>query len=202
MFCKRCGSKLKEGTRFCVTCGASLTDDNGPVTQNSKKDMGNTIGVYGEIPENNEETFGVRDAEQIQQMDEVTIGPLSSVNTSCTNEVNTPSNKVGFIKAVSLFFSNYFNFKGRASESEYWWAFLFNTMIIFLLLPSLILFTTRGSIFILALLIPNISLAVRRLHDVGKSGVWYLIGFVPIVGPIFLLIQFLKGSDGNNRWSE
>jgi uncharacterized membrane protein YhaH (DUF805 family) len=167
---------------------------------------------YIVIPENNEETFGVRDAEQIQQMDEVTIGPFSDVNTYCPKEVKVKSNKVGFIKAIALFFINYANFSGRASRSEYWWVVLFEVLAIIPLLPSSLysyslyyfshIISYREVMYILALLIPNISLVVRRLHDIGKSGLWCLMGLIPIGGPIFLLIQFLKGSDGNNRWSE
>ena len=39
-------------------------------------------------------------------------------------------------------------------------------------------------------LIPTIALGVRRLHDIGKSGLWYLLILVPLVGPVILLIWF------------
>lgn len=108
--------------------------------------------------------------------------------------------KVGFGKAISLFFKNYANFKGRASKSEYWWGFLFN-LIFGVILGQI---SDVAPLFIglcgIALIIPWIALTVRRLHDVGKSGAWYFMGFIPLAGAIILLIQCLKDSEGDNQW--
>ena len=53
----------------------------------------------------------------------------------------------------------------------------------------------------LILLIPSISVSVRRLHDIGKSGWWLLLGFIPIAGPIVLLVWFCTDSQpGKNQW--
>ena len=53
----------------------------------------------------------------------------------------------------------------------------------------------------LILLIPSISVSVRRLHDIGKSGWWLLLGFIPIAGPIVLLVWFCTDSQpGENQW--
>ena len=107
--------------------------------------------------------------------------------------------RVGFGEAIVLYFKNYVNFSGRSRRSEYWYAFLF-TVILNLVLgfpyPELL------DILSLVLLCPNLALAVRRLHDTGKSGWYYFVTFVPIGGPIWMLIQMCKDSEGVNDWGQ
>lgn len=57
-----------------------------------------------------------------------------------------------------------------------------------------------SNLWSLAILVPNLALSVRRLHDVGKSWVWILWSFLPIVGQIILLIQYCKDSAPANQW--
>ena len=119
---------------------------------------------------------------------------------------------MSFVEAVkTCLVEKYCTFSGRATRSEFWWFQLFTFLAEFISVGICALIAesldSEGIIIIpiliyVFLLIPNFSVIVRRLHDVGKSGVWCLMGFIPTVGPVFLLIQFLKGSDGNNRWSE
>ncbi len=111
---------------------------------------------------------------------------------------------------------NYANFDGRASRSEYWYYALFNCIImIALYMLSIIgayiaatsddgtfggLISIVSSIVMvlygLATLIPNIAVAVRRLHDIGKSGWWYFILCIPCgIGAIWFLILMVTGSD-------
>ncbi|MDE7227822.1 MAG: DUF805 domain-containing protein [Treponemataceae bacterium] len=54
----------------------------------------------------------------------------------------------------------------------------------------------------LAIVIPSIALSIRRLHDVGRSGWWFLINLVPVVGGIVFLVFTLMASDGANKWGE
>jgi uncharacterized membrane protein YhaH (DUF805 family) len=78
---------------------------------------------------------------------------------------------------------NYANFNGRASRQEYWMFFLFN--IIFAFVAGFVdAFLGLGFLYllyVLAVFIPGLAVAVRRLHDVGKSGWWYLIALVPFI---------------------
>lgn len=81
------------------------------------------------------------------------------------------------IEAVKRFFLKYVKFSGRASRSEYWWVQLFLLIAYFLIffLDGLLFRKSAGFvnlIFELALFIPSISIAVRRLHDSNKSGWW------------------------------
>ena len=68
---------------------------------------------------------------------------------------------MGFGESIKTCFNKYATFSGRASRSEFWW---------FQLAFFLSFFTIIGG---LILLLPNMSVTVRRLHDVGKSGWWY-----------------------------
>ena len=104
---------------------------------------------------------------------------------------------VGFAEAIKLAFSHYADFRGRATRSEYWWFTLFNIIVssvLGLALPIL------SWLWTLAVLIPGFALCVRRLHDVGKSGWFYLWILLPLAGVVILLIQFLKESTEDNQW--
>ncbi|QDT67034.1 DUF805 domain-containing protein [Calycomorphotria hydatis] len=95
----------------------------------------------------------------------------------------------------------YAKFDGRARGKEYWYFVLFNILISFVLglIDGAIMEATDapvgvlGLLYMLAALIPGIAVTIRRLHDTGRSGFWILISFIPLVGPLILLI-FLAGS--------
>lgn len=131
---------------------------------------------------------------------------------------------MGFKEAVnSVLKQNYANFQGRAARSEYWFFALF-VFIVAAILTGLLFatvdFNTQQvsglgyvviailAVFYLAILIPSIAVAVRRLHDRNMSGWWYLgfivlsaIPFVGVVASIAMLVIFcLKGTDGDNRF--
>ena len=87
---------------------------------------------------------------------------------------------------------NYCNFDGRASRSEFWWYFLFTfilgvVMTIAFHWNPTVLNVVTGAVNLL-LLLPGIGLSVRRLHDIGKSGWWLLLAFIPIIGSIILIV--------------
>lgn len=105
---------------------------------------------------------------------------------------------------------NYANFSGRARRSEYWYFTLFN--IIFAIL-AMVLDSVLGlnfaplpygpvyALYALAMLIPGLAVAVRRLHDVNKSGWFFLIALIPFIGSIWLLILFCsEGTKGTNNY--
>lgn len=98
---------------------------------------------------------------------------------------------------------NYVNFEGRATRPEYWWFTLAYAIvnIILSLIPRA--GTILSGFLGLAVLIPSIGVAVRRLHDINKSGWWLLIALVPIVGYIIVILWFVKPSDnGENQYGE
>ena len=110
-----------------------------------------------------------------------------------------------FSNSISTCLKKYFNFKDRASRSEYWYFQLVLTPIyIWSQFPSddtqiLVI----QVILTFGLLIPGISAGVRRLHDRDKSGWFMLISFIPILGAIFLLVMLAeKGTPGKNKFGE
>ena len=108
-----------------------------------------------------------------------------------------------FSEAVKSGFDHYTKFDGRAGRPAYWWWFLFGILvgigasIIDAIIGS---FGVVSGLAALALLLPGLSVSIRRLHDTDHSGWWVLIGLIPIIGFIVLLIFYLRQSDpGENR---
>ena len=109
-----------------------------------------------------------------------------------------------FAEAVRSGFDHYVRFDGRASRPAFWWWFLFGILvgigasIIDAIIGS---FGVVSGLAALALLLPNLSVAIRRLHDTDHSGWWVMIGLIPIIRFIVLLIFYLRQSDtGENQY--
>ncbi len=96
----------------------------------------------------------------------------------------------------------YADFTGRATRTAYWMFVLL--YIIFYIVASIVdvlLGTVLiAAIYSLALLVPSISIACRRLHDTGRSGWWQLLLFIPILGALVVLFFLVQGSDGDNEY--
>lgn len=118
--------------------------------------------------------------------------------------------------AVTTVLSKYATFQGRAARPEYWW-WVLATLILFIALA-----VVDGALFApmmgfeafsedagqplsflasLALLLPNLAVSVRRLHDTDRSGWWLLLAIIPIIGSLVLLFFMIqRGTDGANRF--
>lgn len=109
------------------------------------------------------------------------------------------------ISAVKTVLNGYAKFEGRSGRPEYWWFVLayFITAIVVSFVGGVIgaqqLLT---NILTLALIIPTVAVAVRRFHDIGKSGWWTLIGLIPLVGWIALIYFTAQPSVGPNEHGE
>jgi len=125
---------------------------------------------------------------------------------------------MNMMTAVKTALTKYATFNGRATRPEYWWW----------ILAMIILFTVLGLIdgaviapllgfeafdpeagqpvsFIasLGLLLPNLAVSARRLHDTDRSAWWLLLGLIPVIGTLVLLVFYvLRGTDGPNRFGE
>lgn len=102
--------------------------------------------------------------------------------------------------------NKYATFDGRASRSEYWW-FVLASLIISVVLSMIdgIIFGKKldilQTLFSLAILVPSIAIAIRRLHDIGKSGWWILISLIPLIGWIVALVFAVTDSNpGTNTY--
>ena len=102
-------------------------------------------------------------------------------------------------QAISTCFSKYADFNGRAGRSEYWWFALF--VALFTTAAALINDTAYG-LSLLAIILPHNAVAVRRLHDIDKSGWWLLLMVVPLVNLILIYWYCQTGSDVGNRFGD
>lgn len=113
---------------------------------------------------------------------------------------------MGLSEAVKSVFSNYATISGRACRSEYWNFYLFYFLVyVGLILVSAVIpfLAILSLVFMVVVFIPSITVAIRRLHDLDKSGWWYLIIFIPLVGVVILLIWFITaGTDGPNEFGD
>lgn len=129
------------------------------------------------------------------QSDEFTRRPL----------INEPWYGIGFIEASKRFFTKGLRFRGFASRSEYWYAFLF-TLLLGIGVGviggiadvatgnadadggSAVISTILMWVLTVVLIVPSLSLTVRRLHDSGNSGWLVLLIFIPLVGWIAMIV--------------
>ena len=111
---------------------------------------------------------------------------------------------MGFVDAVRTCLSKYASFAGRGRRAEYWWFVLFFYLALCaggvidgaIGTDPLVVFAVY-----LGLMLPAVAALVRRLHDTGRSGWWWLVTFVPVIGGFVLLILLcLRSQPGWNRW--
>jgi uncharacterized membrane protein YhaH (DUF805 family) len=138
------------------------------------------------------------------------FGSAKTTSLSCAKETVAMN---WYLEALR----NYANFNGRARRKEYWFFGLFNFVIYigYLFFAGIVLGTlfrreASGIAFVLFLplwvyalgiIVPHLAVAVRRLHDTGKSGWWLFITFVPLVGGIILLVFLCTDSQpGPNEY--
>ncbi|MDR0394302.1 MAG: DUF805 domain-containing protein [Tannerella sp.] len=108
----------------------------------------------------------------------------------------------------------YATFSGRARRKEFWMFVLFNSIFV---VVAMILDRVLGTgfdmsgqsmeygwiytLYCLCIFIPGLAVCIRRLHDVGKSGWFYLICLIPLIGAIWLLVLFCtEGQSGDNEY--
>jgi len=108
--------------------------------------------------------------------------------------------------AVKLAVDNFSNFSGRANREEYWY-FIIPVLIIMVALSIICSFLgTVGAIISgvcgLAVLVPAVSAAVRRLHDLGKPTIWVVMMFIPLANFYLLYLFTQLGDFGNNEFGK
>jgi uncharacterized membrane protein YhaH (DUF805 family) len=111
---------------------------------------------------------------------------------------------INIFDAVGICFKKYFVLKGRASRSEYWYFYLFS--LILYIIPFIIGGEDADvfiGLFILILTIPSVTVSIRRLHDIDKSGWYVFIYLIPFVGGIIMLVMCASvGTEGKNQFGE
>jgi uncharacterized membrane protein YhaH (DUF805 family) len=131
--------------------------------------------------------------------------------------LSQPLYGASIVQAITRFFKKYATFSGRASRSEFWWAYLAYVVVgavIYIPLnalgvtsvtvtddlqvvygPGFWAVWTISLVVTLALIVPSLALTWRRLHDTNKSGGFFFLAFIPFVGPIILIVLLALASD-------
>jgi uncharacterized membrane protein YhaH (DUF805 family) len=111
----------------------------------------------------------------------------------------------------TVLLEKYATFSGRARRAELWWFVLFNLVVSLILsiidrtifgvsMETGMTNSVLGVIYSLAVLLPSITVSARRLHDIGRSGWWLLIAFIPLIGALILIYWYIQPSqDGSNE---
>ena len=209
--CKHCGQMVDDTALFCPKCGQPIEKLSGTtVPPTSEQPSGQQTSNYGQQVPPYKQQQAPNYGQQVppyQQQQAPNYGQQvppyqqqQAPNYGQKQNYSTAPNgmrmrNMDMMEACKLFWTKYATFDGRARRAEYWWSCLMLFVINFLL----------GWTFIipLATIIPSIAISVRRLHDIGKSGWYYLLCLVPIVGQILLIIWFCQeGNIGRNEYGE
>lgn len=180
MFCTSCGSSTA-GLSFCSNCGTAVVQKSAPVQNQAQASQVSPV------------------VNQVYQ------------NSGYAAQGYAPGAQAGYIQgspgmsfgdAVSKFFKDYANFKGRSRRSEYWFQYLFTTLVLFG--TSALAAVDMGLTYVIAafaFLIPSLSSISRRLHDTDKSFGYFFFALIPIVGWILLIVWLASDSNrGPNRY--
>jgi len=89
-----------------------------------------------------------------------------------------------FAESIRTCFRKYADFNGRATRPEFWWWVLF-VIVVGIVLGSIN--ERLAQLFSLAMILPNIAVTARRLHDIDRSGWWQLVGLIPFIGWIIVV---------------
>ena len=109
---------------------------------------------------------------------------------------------MSFPDAVRSVLTQYAVFSGRSRRSEYWYyALAYMIAYVVLMLIDNVLGTGFLALLLsLALLVPTLAVAIRRLHDTNRSGWWVLISLIPLVGLILIVFLATDGTPGPNTY--
>lgn len=111
-----------------------------------------------------------------------------------------------FMGALKDGFARYVDFKTRSTRSQYWWFTLWSIIFSFgsAIIDASLGMGDSGPVGLLVSLVfflPSIAIAIRRLHDIGRTGWWMLLVFVPLLGWIVLLVFYCTKSQAMpNQW--
>lgn len=216
MYCKKCGAFLKDGAKFCTSCGEAVQNSENAyddyeqtgILENNEFDASDDFSADFD----NKGMFGQTDY-QTQPQPQPQPQPQAGGQYQAYGAQNFAAD-ISFSQAFKNFWVNYVNFSGRARRKEYWYIVLWNITIYFVF--SLIIMAVGTvfppiagllggilSIYGIASIIPGISLFVRRLHDTSKAWYYMLFSLIPFAGSIIALVFMCQDSTpGANNWGE
>ncbi|WP_201618788.1 DUF805 domain-containing protein [Psychrobacter maritimus] len=136
-------------------------------------------------------------------LDKTTPPPLPS--SAMVNNHNAEAN-FGILDWFKKALRNYTNFSGRARRKEYWYFVLvqMGLIIVAMILDAIIFNSETGLFYIvvaLGLFLPGLAVTIRRLHDTSRSGWWFLLSILPLIGSIILLVFLASDTKlETNQW--
>lgn len=207
-YCPNCNFAIEnDKAKFCKKCGTKLPLSVSPSQLESSRQPEALTHSQPPFKSNLQE----------KNLSRTTLPPINMQRDDSNKTVSikkesereySKRRKIGMIGSVIKCFKNYVCFRGRATRSEYWYFYLFNTIIFFALWgaaiaiaksPTSDILTGGALAYLCATICPQFAAMVRRLHDIGKSGWFWVVTFIPLVGGIILIV-FLskKGTPGEN----
>ena len=136
-------------------------------------------------------------------LDKTTPPPLP--NSAMVNNHSAEAN-YGILDWFKKALRNYTNFSGRARRKEYWYFVLvqMGLIIVAMILAAIIFNSETGLFYIvvaLGLFLPGLAVTIRRLHDTSRSGWWFLLSILPLIGSIVLLVFLASDTKlETNQW--
>ena len=136
-------------------------------------------------------------------LDKTTPPPLP--NSAMVNNHSAEAN-FGILDWFKTSLRNYTNFSGRARRKEYWYFVLvqMGLIIVAMILDAIIFNSETGLFYIvvaLGLFLPGLAVTIRRLHDTSRSGWWFLLSILPLIGSIVLLVFLASDTKlETNQW--
>ena len=136
-------------------------------------------------------------------LDKTTPPPLP--NSAVVNNHSAEAN-YGILDWFKKALRNYTNFSGRARRKEYWYFVLvqMGLIIVAMILDAIIFNSETGLFYIvvaLGLFLPGLAVTIRRLHDTSRSGWWFLLSILPLIGSIVLLVFLASDTKlETNQW--
>ena len=150
------------------------------------------LDLHQQQPSHASQPLGSDSNNTLQQHDS------SQLNPSLLSKFEQAENH--YRQTIITCFKKFADFKGRARRREFWYFELFCVLL------SVVLSLFSDSLATLAMLftfIPNLAVSVRRLHDIGRSGWWMLLVFIPIIGILWLLFWATQeGTTDSNQYGE
>lgn len=190
-YCSNCGNQLNENSAFCPNCGAKVVDQQ----SNNNSQQG-----Y------NQQSYSGQTGYSQQSYNQQSYGQYNNGMNGYQPAAPTLSLFDYFKKC----FQHYADFNGRARRREYWGFVLFYCIfylaayIVALIIDNILglpIFSALISLAALGAIVPALAVLVRRLHDIGKSGWWYFISFIPFIGSIWLLVLLCtEGTRDHNMY--